>query len=136
MNDLLPITKLLYCSWLLSGTTDEEKTSFPSSRGVIDYALKMVVEKGGFPTWMREKLHFVNANLGFVCEELPQIQNLATNAKLTSDPNPSYITTEIVVGEMYANRTLGKLGISRGEAEQWGRELRRAVEEIAAKFAA
>lgn len=136
MNDLLRVTNLLYCSWLLSGDTEEEKTLFPSSPGLMDYALKAVVEKGGFPEWMRENLHFVNANLGFVCEELAQIQNLATKAKLTSDPNPSYITTEIVVGEMFANRSLSKLGISRAQAEEWGKSLRQAVEEVAAKFAA
>jgi hypothetical protein len=131
MNELQPAMKLLYCSWFLSGQTEEEKTAFPTSRGMLDYALKRVVDKGGFPDWMREQLHFVNGNLGFICEELPQIQTLAMNAKLTSDPNPSYTTTDIVVGEMYANRSLAKMRISRAEAEKWGRDLRQAVDEVA-----
>ena len=136
MNDLLPAMRLLYCSWLLSGDTPESRTSFPSSRGVLDTALKNAVEKGTFPDWMREQLHFINSNLGFVCEELPRIQKLATSAKLTSDPNPSYTTTEIVVGEMYANRSLSKMGISRADAEDWGKQLREAVTEASKTIAA
>ena len=136
MNELQPAMKLLYCSWFLSGHTEEEKTAFPTKQGMLDCALKRVVDKGVFPAWMREQLHFVNGNLGFVCEELPHIQTLAMNAKLTSDPNPSYTTTEIVVGEMYANRSLAKMGISRTDAELWGRDLRQAVDEVARTVAA
>jgi hypothetical protein len=130
MNDLLPTTNLLYCSWLVSGRTEEEKTGFPTSVGILDHALKQVVDEGQFPEWMRRQLHFVDSNLGLICEELPYIQKLATNAKLTSDPNPSYTTSEIVVGEMFANRCLAKMGVSKGDAAEWGRALRAAVLEI------
>lgn len=125
MRDLLPITKLLYCSWLLSG-----QTSIPTTPGVLDAALQKVLQSGAFPEWMQKELHFVNSNMGLICEELPYIQKLATQAKITSDPNPSYTTSEIVVGELYASRALGKLDITEDQAIDWGNQLKSATDEV------
>ena len=128
MNELLPLTELLYSCWIISGGTSEAKQSLPTSRGLLDVALKTAIDKGAFPDWARKQLHFVNGRMGLVCPELPVIQRLATSLKITSEPNPSYVKTDVVVGETVALRSLAFLGISEEDAKGWGKCLRDAVE--------
>src|SRR5439155_11821207 len=112
MNELLRLTQLLYSCWIVSGTEEGEEEFLPTGNGVLEYALQDVVTKGVFPEWARKQLHFVNGDAGLTCLELPYIQKLATEIKFTSDPNPSYTRTNIVVGRPLARRFLSKLGVS------------------------
>jgi len=107
----------------------------PTGNGVLEYALQDVVGTGVFPAWAREKLHFVSGDAGLVCLELPYLQKLATEMKFTSDPNPSYTRTNIVVGKPLARRCLAKLEISEQQAQQWGKALRDAVTKAEADLA-
>jgi hypothetical protein len=127
MNEHLRLTQLLYSCWLVSGTEDGKKETMPTGSGVLDYALRESVRIGAFPDWAREQLHFVSGDAGLTCLELPFIEKLATEMKLTSDPNPSYTRTTIVVGKPLARRCLAKLGISEDQAKEWGNTLRNAV---------
>ena len=126
MYELLPVTELLFSCWIISGE-DETSETLPTTPGVLDYALRDAVNVGIFPEWARKQLHFVNGRMGMRCLELKRIQQLATQAKLTSEPNPSYTHSEVVVGKSVARRCLGRLEISEDEAKTWGQELRRAV---------
>lgn len=127
MYELLPVTELLYSSWIIS---DEEGTplqTLPTAKGVLDYALRDAISQGAFPAWAKDQLHFVDGKTGLRCLELRRIQQLATQAKLTKDPNPSYTQSDVVVGKPVARRCLARLGISEEEAAKWGRSLRQAV---------
>src|SRR5258707_13468350 len=124
MNELLNLTQLLYSCWIVSGSDTEGRDSMPTGGGVFEYALKDAIAQGALPEWARKQLHFVNGDAGLTCLELPFIQKLATEMKLTSDPNPSYTRTHIVVGKPLARRCLAKLAIPEDQAQAWGELLR------------
>ncbi len=126
MYELLPITELLFSCWIISGEEEASET-LPTAPGVLDYALRDVVKSEAFPEWARKQLHFVHGKMGMRCLELKRIQQLATHAKLTSEPNPSYTHSEVVVGKSVALRCLDRLEVSENEAKTWGKELRQAV---------
>jgi hypothetical protein len=124
MNDLLPLTQLIYSSWLLSQPDDR---SLPTAPGVLDHALSYIAEKGSLPEWAREQLHFVDGQSGLRCLEVLQIQKLATEAKITEEPNPSYIRSEIVMSPLLARRCLAQLKVAETSAQELGRALREAA---------
>jgi hypothetical protein len=126
MNTLLPIAQLIYSSWIL--TDDSGSRNIPTGTpGALDYALRDVVRAGDLPEWASSSLHFVATNSGLVCLELAQIQKLATEAKLTSDPNPSYTRSHFEVSPLLARRCLSRLGITEEKATTIGKNLRSAV---------
>ncbi len=135
MNELLRLTQLLYSCWIVSGTADDGKETIPTGGSVLEYALRDAVNKGIFPEWARKQLHFVSGDAGLTCLELPIIEKLATEIKLTSDPNPSYTRTNIVVGKPLARRCLARLGIPEEQAKAWGAALREAVTATEEQFA-
>jgi len=126
MNQLLPLTQLIYSSWIL-GAREEPRSIPTGSPGPLDYALRDISQAGLLPDWANNELHFVNANAGMACVELPQIQKLATEAKLTSDPNPSYTRSDIEVSDLVAYRCLARLGVAEAQAKKIGEALREAV---------
>ncbi len=128
MNELLPLTQLLYSCWIVGGADDEETPAVPSGGGVFEHALRDAVKQEAFPEWARKKLHFVSGDVGLTCLELPTVQKLATEIKLTSDPNPSYTRTNIIVGKPVALRCLAKLRVPENLARKWGKVLRQAAE--------
>jgi hypothetical protein len=134
MNELLGLTQLLYSCWIVSGLAEDGKETIPTGGSVLEYALRDAVQKGVFPEWARKKLHFVCGDTGLVCLELPVIEKLATEIKLTSEPNPSYTRTHIVVGKPLARRCLSRLGIPEEQAIVWGLALRQAVETAEQEF--
>jgi hypothetical protein len=127
MNKLLPLAQLIYSSWIISGDEDRPIESIPTHGGVLDYALRDLKEQGVLPDWASNLLHFVVTNTGLVCLELPQIQKIATEAKLTSDPNPSYTRSDIEVSLLVAQRCLARLSIAETEAKEIGDRLRTAI---------
>lgn len=131
MKELLDLTQLLYSCWIVSGSSTTGKETIPTGGSVLEYALQDVVQRGIFPQWAREQLHFVSGDAGLTCLELPSIERLATELKYTSDPNPSYTKTSITVGKPMALRCLARLRIPEGQAREWGTALRVAVEKAA-----
>jgi hypothetical protein len=127
MNELIGLTQLLYSCWILSSPEGGGKETIPAGGGVLDYALRDAVRRGAFPEWARRQLHFVSGDAGLSCPELASIERLATGMKFTSDPNPSYTRTTVIVGEPLARRCLAKLNIPDAQAKQWGITLREAV---------
>lgn len=124
MNTLLPIAQLIYSSWII--TDDNGSRNIPTGTpGAFDYALRDIVND--LPEWAANSLHFVETNAGLVCLELGQIQKLATEAKLTSDPNPSYTRSHFEVSPLLARRCLSRLGVNEEKATTIGQNLRAAV---------
>lgn len=134
MNELLRLTQLLYSCWIISGDAEDGKETIPTGGSVREYALQSAVKNGVFPDWARNKLHFVSGDAGLTCLELPLIERIATEIKLTSDPNPSYTRTNIVVGKPLARRCLARLGISEEQAKTWGKALRDAATKAEAQL--
>jgi hypothetical protein len=131
MNTLLPIAQLIYSSWIL--TDDNGSRNIPTGTpGALDYALRDVVKD--LPDWAAKSLHFVATNAGLVCLELAQIQKLATEAKLTSDPNPSYTRSHFEVSPLLARRCLLRLNVSEQTATTIGKNLRAAVAQAEAQL--
>ena len=80
MQHLLDTTELLIASWILGGDTDQ----IPTSRGILDRALQVAVKDKTCPSWVRDKLHFVDSRIGLQCVELPALLalSLLSNAAL------------------------------------------------------
>lgn len=124
MTDTHRLSQLIAACWRISG----EGTRIPTSHGLLDRALKATCETGGFPSWARESLHFVDSRIGLQCVEVPDILEWAQRSQLTSAPNPSYETTEVQISKRAANHLLVQLGVSADEAAAWGQQLRHAMQ--------
>lgn len=136
MKELLRLTQLIYSCWIIADEKEGSRGSIPTGGGILGYALRDAVNQGAFPDWARKQLHFVNGETGLACLELPFIEKLATEIKLTSDPNPSYTRTNIAVGRPVALRCLSKLDIPQDKAASWGRILHAAAGSAEAKLQA
>jgi hypothetical protein len=125
MNELLKAMQVIYASWIIAGEAGETTPPpIPSGSGEFDHALKRLWENGVFPDSVRQALHFVDSSSGLVCLEAGRIQRLATEAKITSDPNPSYTRSEIKVSRTVARHLLARLNISETKAKEWGLRMR------------
>ena len=128
MPHLLDVAELLIASWILGG--DDEDDRIPTSHGILDRALELVVARGAFPPEVRDELHFVDSRVGLRCVELPEILVWAQRALLTTVPNPTYQSTQIQISPKAAHRILSELGHTAEDASKWGGLLRRAVDEV------
>jgi len=127
MNELLRVMQVIYSSWIISGTEDGSDASVPTGPGVLDHALLDLVNRQMFPEWVRKQLHFVESASGLSCLEAEDIQKLATEGKMTSDPNPAYVRSDIEVTEKVARHWLARLGVTENDAKRWGMALREAL---------
>lgn len=118
--------QIIYSSWIISGNDERE---IPTGPGVFDYALKDVVDQGLLPDFVRQQLHFVETACGLTCLEAAQIQKLATEGKMTSDPNPSYVRSDVAVSKRVARHWLARLGLPESEAITLGSALRKSLQE-------
>ena len=126
MQRALDTTELLIASWILGG----EGNRIPASHGILDRALKIAMEREAFPPWFRDELHFVDSRVGLQCVELPELLDWAQRALLTTAPNPSYHWSQVQVSRDAARRILSDLDIQEKEAQEWGRLLREAVDNV------
>jgi len=127
MNPLLRVMQVIYSSWIISGEDDD--TAIPTGPGVFDYALHDLAQRGILPKMVLQHLHFVETACGLTCLEAAQIQKLATEGKMTSDPNPSYVRSDIAVSKRVARHWLARLGIPENEAINLGNALRKSLQE-------
>jgi hypothetical protein len=133
MSELHRLAKLLVCSWTLGET---ERQDLPTSHGILDRALQLVREEGGFPEWAWKELHFADSRVGLQCVELPDILDWAQTAELTEVPNPSYRRTRIKIDQGTARRLLSSLNIAEDEARRWGETLRQKARQAVEEFEA
>ena len=122
----LDTIEVLITSWILAGEGDRDR--IPTSHGILDRALRAAIERGAFPSWIREELNFVDSRIGLQCVELPALLNWAQRAQLTTAPNPTYHWTQVQISHSAARRILSEIEVSEEEAIEWGGILREAVD--------
>lgn len=123
MANLKRISDILFSSWVVANG----KESIPTGLGILDHALEDVVSQGAFPEDVRRSLHFVPTSVGRRCAELRSILAWAQAADQTSDPNPTYMTTQPKAQPSVARGILYDLGISEADARSWGKALATAI---------
>jgi hypothetical protein len=130
MSDRYESAELLTALWQLGGQEDR----MPTSHGILDRALYAVREQ--LPAGLRDALSFSHTSVGLRCFELPAILLAAQEALLTSEPNPTYLSTDVILEEDSARQIVVGASISTAEARQIGRALRAAVATVRADLGA
>jgi hypothetical protein len=115
------VAELVVASWKLANGGER----MPTSHGILDRALKELVATGpDLPAWVGDSLTFADTRVGLRCLELPEILDSAQENGLTSEPNPTYVTTAIKIDDLICRRILRDLGISEDAARRWGARIR------------
>lgn len=124
MREIFEFAEFLASSWRL-GNKDKR---IPTSHGVLDMALYQLRER--LPEKFKDTLSFGTTRVGFRCYELPEVIYASQANLLTSEPNPTYLSTEVQISEDTARTLLLRRGISPKDAEEFGRALCNAVEDL------
>jgi len=122
MKEHYELAELLIASWKLAN--GEER--MPTSHGILDRALQDMV--GDLPDWAKENLNFVDTRVGLRCIELPAVLDCAQESFLTSEPNYTYLRTEIKVDAEVCERMLEDLEVDTDVAKEWGARLKEKVD--------
>lgn len=99
----------------------------PTSHGVLDHALEKLATK--LPERFQGRLTFVDTPIGRLCRELPDILRAAQESFLTSEPNPTYRTSEVKITAAGAFDLLDDLAIDIDTAKLFGNDLSDRVKE-------
>jgi hypothetical protein len=129
---MLELAQLVVASWIIA---NEGKKEIPSADGIFDLALKRASSDPAFPDWGRSMLHFVPSRFGLQCLEVETLFSVAGKAKLTTDPNPLYVRTEVATTARVARWLLSRLDVSAEAAERIGFALQAGVLEAEQKQA-
>ena len=125
MRQHYELAELIVASWKLANKDER----MPTSHGLLDRALKDLLPE--LPGWVQKHLSFADTRVGLRCLELPDILDCAQESFLTSEPNYTYLTTEIKVDELVCERMLRDLKIDLCDAKRWGNQLKKAIDQIA-----
>lgn len=117
--------ELLAALWKLGADDDE---LIPTSHGLLDRALKECLSD--LPEPLREGLTFGVTGVGLRCYQLPDILLAAQEAMLTSEPNPTYLTSIVTIDHSRARQIAVSYGMSTDEAKAIGNRLRSAVDSV------
>jgi hypothetical protein len=121
MPQLYDVAELIVASWKLANGDDR----VPTSHGILDHALQELIKsENDLPTWVRESLTFADTRVGLRCLELPEILDTAQENGLTSEPNPTYVSTAIKVNSLICRRMLRDLGVDESAARRWGERIK------------
>lgn len=127
------VAELVVASWKLANGTER----MPTSHGILDNALRDLLKvEADVPEWVRDTLTFADTRVGLRCLELPELLDAAQENGLTSEPNPTYVTTAIKVDELLCRRMLRDLGVSEDAARRWGARIRQTAETLSKEDAA
>lgn len=116
--------ELLTALWKLGA----EGSRLPTSHGILDRALFHVRDQ--LPASFRDTLTFSKTGVGLRCLELPAILLAAQEAMLTSEPNPTYLSTFVTMDEDSARQIVLDFDLTTSAARQIGDRLRKTVDEI------
>jgi hypothetical protein len=108
--------ELLAALWKL-GAGDE---MMPTSHGILDRALETL--KSDLPPELGE-LTFSTTSVGRRCYELPDILLAAQEAMLTSEPNPTYLSTVVTLSPEQAKELAVMHGVGIRKASELGQML-------------
>ena len=100
MRDIFEFAEFLASAWRLGNPQER----MPTSHGILDMALFQLRDR--LPSQFRNSLSFGTTRVGFRCYELPEIIYASQANLLTSEPNPTYLSTEIQISEETARRLL------------------------------
>jgi hypothetical protein len=120
--------EVLAALWKLGAGTE----LLPTSHGILDRALKDCLEE--LPDVLRNDLSFGITSVGLRCYEIPDILLAAQEALLTSEPNPTYLATEVTLNEDRARQIVLSHGLSTDQARKIGHDLKTSVERIRRDF--
>lgn len=127
------VAELVVASWKLANGAER----MPTSHGILDNALRdLLKDEPDVPAWVRDTLTFADTRVGLRCLELPELLDAAQENGLTSEPNPTYVTTAIKVDELLCRRMLRDLGVSEDSARRWGDRIRKTAEALSREDAA
>ena len=76
---------------------------------------------------------FADTRVGLRCLELPEILDRAQESYLTSEPNPTYVSTAVKIDELVSLRILRDLGIGAEQARAWGLRLKAVADDVVKK---
>jgi hypothetical protein len=130
MREHFEFAEFLAAAWRLANPDADGR--IPTSHGILDQALYEL--RNELPSKFREFLTFGNTRVGFRCYELPDILYSAQANLLTSEPNPTYLTTAVQIKEETARRILRRRKIDPEVGRECGSKLKLAVEQIAHHF--
>jgi hypothetical protein len=100
----------------------------PTSHGILDRALKQCQEV--LPKPLKDGLTFGVTGVGLRCYELPEILLAAQEAMLTSEPNPTYLSSIVTIDVSRARQIAVSYGLSSLDASRIGATLHNAVKAI------
>jgi hypothetical protein len=117
--------ELLVALWRL-GEGDEKR--LPTSHGILDRTLKDCL--GEIPQELRDGLSFGVTSVGLRCYELPDILLAAQEAELTTEPNPTYLSSMVTLDEVTARQVVVSHGLSTAEAVRIGTHLKQHASKL------
>ena len=116
------LAEFLVAAWRLARPGER----LPTSHGILDRALSKSLDK--MPLRLAKVLTFVETPVGRLCADVPDILRAAQESYLTSEPNPSYKTSEVKISSGEARKLLRNLGVEVTEARKFGEVLYAAME--------
>ena len=105
----------------------------PTSHGILDRALESSFDS--LPDLLKASLSFGNTAVGLRCYELPDILLAAQEALLTSEPNPTYLSTDVTLDESEARQIVISFGLPTSAGRIAGAKLVEAAAEIEKQLA-
>lgn len=108
--------ELLAALWKLGA----DEVMMPTSHGLLDRALEALSSE--LPPELAE-LSFSTTSVGRRCYELPDILLAAQEAMLTSEPNPTYLSTVVTLSPEQAKELAVMHGVGIRKATQLGQRL-------------
>jgi hypothetical protein len=130
MRVIFEFAEFLACAWRLAAA---ENDKIPTSHGILDQALFDLRDE--LPKQFHDELTFGNTRVGFRCYELPDVLYAAQANLLTSEPNPTYLSTSVQIDDSTARRLLMRRHISPDVARDFGRRLKERAATIKAQNA-
>lgn len=118
--------ELLTALWKLGA----EGALMPTSHGILDRAISE--RRNQLPDVLTQDLTFSVTGVGLRCLELPDILLAAQEAMLTSEPNPTYLSTVVTLDEEEARQIVLANGLSTLQARELGAALLESVDRIRA----
>lgn len=128
MVDQYAVAELLTALWRLGGS--EER--MPSSHGILDRALYEL--RDSLPQSLVGELTFSESSVGLRCLQLPTILLAAQEALLTSEPNPTYLSTQVTLDDDSARQIVVGADLSTRDARRIGELLHERANAIKAQI--
>ncbi len=116
--------EMLAALWKLGAGNER----LPTSHGILDRALNECLSE--LPQQLKDGLTFGITGVGLRCYQLPDILLAAQEAMLTSEPNPTYQSSIVVIDEERARQIVVTSGISSRRAKEIGEHLKAAVAKV------